>query len=362
MTYVVTLIPGDGIGPEVIRAATKVLAASGVALDWDIHDVGIPALEKGQVPLPEEVLASVRSNGVALKGPASTPAGSRGFPSVNIGLRRALDLYGQARRCRTRPGIASPFPGTDFVVIRETTEDLYVGIEFPAGSEGAAAVVRAAEDYGRGSIPPSAGLSIKFVTEAAVRRILHFAFSYTLRHGRKKLTVVHKATVMRCTDGMFLEVAKELAPSYPDVNLEVLQIDNLCGQLVRRPQDFDVFVSGIQYGDILSDLGAGLVGGIGTVPGANYGPGVAMFEPAHGTVPHRAGKDEADPMAAILCGALLLDYLGETDAAERVEGALNAVVAKGDSVTYDLRASDDDRPSVPTTVMTDAIISEMQRS
>jgi isocitrate dehydrogenase (NAD+) len=360
MARAVTLIPGDGIGPEVTSAAVDVIAATGTVIDWDVQEVGLPALSRGDEPLPPHVLDSIRTHGVALKGPVSTPAGRQGFKSVNVALRRELDLYAQVRPCRTRPGIASPLGDVDLVVIRETTEDLYAAVEFPAGSPGAATVIGAAEVEGRGVIPPTAGLSIKFTTEAASRRILGFAFRWAEDHGRRKLTVVHKATVMRCTDGVMLDLARSMAADHPTVELEAMQVDALCGQLVRRPADFEVLVMGIQYGDIVSDLVAGIVGGIGTVPGANHGPGLAMFEPAHGTVPHRAGKDEADPLAAMLCAVLLLDHLGEAEAAGRLDRAIADVVRDGDALTADLRRGGDLRPAATTSAMAAAVIAALR--
>jgi isocitrate dehydrogenase (NAD+) len=352
----VTLFPGDGIGPDVVDAACEVIAAAGVAIAWDAHDVGPAAIGRGDDPLPDAALASVRATGVALKGPVSTPIGTTGFRSVNVGLRRALGLYAQARPCRARAGVPTAFRDVDLVVIRETTEDLYAGIEFPACSAGAAEVVAAAARHGRGELPEHAGLSIKFVTEAASRRIVEFAIEYARRHGRRKVTAVHKATVMRATDGVFLDVAREVAAGAPDLEFEEMQVDNLCGQLVRRPESFDVLVMGIHYGDVVSDLAAGLVGGVGVVPGVNVGEAGVMFEPAHGTVPRHAGCDRADPTATILCGAMLLDHLGEHDAAARIERAVECVVADGERVTYDLRSPADRRPAVGTRAMTEAVI------
>jgi isocitrate dehydrogenase (NAD+) len=359
--HTVTLIPGDGIGAQVIGAACQVLDATGVVVNWDSHQVGQPAIEQGREPLPKSVLDSVRATRVALKGPVSTPIGRVGFRSVNVDLRRSLGLYAQVRPCRSRPGVVAPFRDVDLIVIRETTEDLYAGIEFGSGSEGAAEVIAAAERHGRGTIPAAAGISVKFVSEAASRRVLDFAVQYAREHGRRKVTVAHKATVMRCTDGIFLEVAREVAARAPDLEFEEQQIDNLCGQLVRRPQEFDVLVMGIQYGDVVSDLAAGLVGGIGVVPGVNVGLDAVMFEPAHGTAPRYAGLDRADPTASILCGALLLDYLREHDAARRVEQALEAVMRDGRFVTYDLRAPGDTRPPSGTAAMTDAVLAAMER-
>jgi isocitrate dehydrogenase (NAD+) len=361
MTPRVTLVPGDGVGPAVVGAACDVIAASGVTIDWDRQDVGPPAVDAGREPLPAAAVASVRANGVALKGPVSTPIGKVGFRSVNVELRRALGLYAQARPCRSRPGVPTPFGAVDIVVIRETTEDLYAGVEFPAGSAGAAEVIDTARHYERGVVPDSAGLSIKFVTEAASERILRFAVDYAREHGRRKITVVHKATVMRATDGIFLEVARAAAKEAVDLEFEEEQVDNVCGQLVRRPGSFDVLVMGIQYGDIVSDIAAGLVGGVGVVPGVNVGDRGVMFEPAHGTMPRRAGEGVADPVASILCGAMLLEHLGEHAAAASVERAVDAVIADGRAVTYDLRAAGDARAPAGTQAMTAAVIDALDR-
>lgn len=359
MTHAVTLIPGDGIGPEVMESACRVVEATGIELSWEVHDIGSAATARGLKPIPDETMASMRRTVATLKGPASTVAGRWGMASVNVEVRRALDMYVQVRPCRTRPGTPSSFQDVDLVVIRGTTEDLYAGIEFEAGSEGARRVVSAAADHGRGEIPSDAGLSIKFTTERATRRVLEFAFSWALSHGRRVVTAAHKATVMRCTDGIFLEQARSVAAAFPDLVYNEYQVDNLCGQLLRRPGEFDVLVMGMAYGDIVSDVAAGLVGGIGVAPGVNVGDRAVMFEPAHGTSAHYAGQNKVNPTAAILCGALLLDHLGEADAARRVEGAVDRVIAAGDAVTYDLRRAGDSRPAAGTEAMTDAIVATL---
>jgi len=355
----VTVIPGDGIGPDVIAAACRIVEATGVAVRWDHHHVGLTAVEHSDDPLAPAVLASIRANGVALKGPVSTPASTTGFRSVNVALRRSLDLFAQVRPCKSRLGVIAERGDVDIVVIRETTEDLYAGIEFESASEGATEVIVAARRHQRGDIPERAGLSIKFTTEEASRRLMEFAIAYARRAGRTKLTAVHKAGVMRCTDGIFLETAREVAATASDLEFDAQQVDNVCGQLVRRPEAFDVLVMGVQYGDLVSDLTAGLVGGVGVVPGINVGDQVAVFEPAHGTAPRLAGQGRADPTGAILCGALLLRHLGEDHAAGRVEQALDTVIADGRSVTYDLRSTSDPRPAVGTDAMADAVISAL---
>jgi isocitrate dehydrogenase (NAD+) len=331
----VTLIPGDGIGPEVVDAARRVVEATGVPIRWDVQQLGRPALDDGaSSALPEETLASVRRTGAALKGPVSTsPTG--GFPSPNTGLRRALDVFAQVRPARSLPGVPTVFPGLDVAVIRETTEDLYAGIEFRAGSPGARAVVEAARRHGA-ALAEEAAVSLKPATEAAVRRTLDFAVAWARQHGRRKVTVAHKATVMRATDGIFLEVGRELAARTPDLEIDDVLVDNLTALLVRRPEEVDVVVTTNQYGDILSDLVAGMSGGVGLAPGANHGPDVAVFEAAHGSAPRHAGTDRADPLGMVRSGALLLRHLGEDAAADRVDAAVADLLAEGRVRTYDL--------------------------
>ncbi|MDQ2724155.1 MAG: isocitrate/isopropylmalate family dehydrogenase [Actinomycetota bacterium] len=359
MTYDLTVIPGDGVGPSVIEAAQAVIAAADVDVRWAVHDVGPAAVDRGLEAIPESALATMRATAAILKGPVTNGPRMPGAASVNVALRRDLDLYVQVRPCRTRKGVVSPFNDVDLVVIRETTEDLYAGVEFEAGSEGARTVIDAWHRTGRGELPADAGLSIKFTTAEASRRMLEFAFSYARDHGRRMVTAVHKAGVMRCTDGIFLDQARGVADRYPDLVYNECQVDDLCGRLVRRPSEFDVMVMGIAYGDIVSDVAAALVGGIGVIPGANFGDRGAMFEPAHGTAASHAGRDRVDPTAAILCAAMLLEHLGETTAARRVESALDRVIAVGDAVTYDLRSPEDRRPVVGTRAMTEQVIDAM---
>jgi isocitrate dehydrogenase (NAD+) len=355
----VTVVPGDGIGPEVVEAARRVVDATGVEVVWHVHDIGQAALDAGDCTLPDATLSSIRQDRVALKGPTATPIGTSGFASVNVGLRRRLGLYAQARPCRSRPGVPSPFGGVDLVVVRETTEDLYAGVELASGSVGAADVIRGARTADGERMPDDAALSVKFVSEAACRRVLDFAVELARASGRRRITLVHKATVMRATDGLFLEVGRDVADRTPDLEFDEMQVDNTCGQLVRRPQDFDVLVMGIQYGDIVSDLAAGLVGGIGMVPGVNHGDDAVVFEPAHGTAPRHPGTGWANPTATILCAAMLLDHLGQRDAAHRVERAVDEVLGRGVHVTADLRRPGDDRPAITTDEMTDAVIAAL---
>jgi len=352
----VTLVPGDGIGPSVVGAARRVIEATGTTVRWDVHPIGAPALRAGAGShLPEALLASVRRTGVALKGPVTTSI-SGAHPSVNTGLRMALDLFCQVRRCRSYPGVGDARTGVDLAIVRQTTEDLYAGLELAPGSEDARRV--AAILAGRSpALPPEAGMSIKFASPDAVARVAHFALDWSRRTGRHRITVAHKATVMRQTDGLFLSVVREIASRQSDVEVDDMLVDNLAAQLVRRPDRFDVVLTSNMYGDILSDLAAGLTGGVGLVPGGNFGHGLAVFEPGHGSAPALAGTGRADPMAAILCGAMLLRHLGLFDAAHRVEAAVRAVLVGGRHVTYDVAPAG--APVAGTDEAADAVIAAM---
>jgi isocitrate dehydrogenase (NAD+) len=357
MSHAVTLLPGDGIGPEVVAAAQRVVEATGVAIDWEVHLVGEPALEAGATsPLPDAVVESIRRTGIALKGPVSTPRGRHGFRSVNLELRRRLGLYAQARRCRSWSSGASPGQLLDVVVIREATEDLYAGVEAAPRSAEAGAILSALAAAGQ-DVPPDAGLSIKWATAAATRRAVAYAFRYAAEHGRRSVVVAHKATVMRQTDGLFLEAAREVAAADPDIAFDDVLVDNLCASLVRRPEDYDVLVMPNMYGDIVSDLAAALAGGVGLVAGINVGDDVRLFEPGHGTAPAHAGRNRANPTATILSAALMLEALDEHAAAAAVERAVGEVIAAGEVVTYDLRAGRDDPLAASTDAMADAVAS-----
>jgi len=315
VTHRVTLIPGDGTGPELVAALETVIAASGVPIEWERHDAGAAVLERRGTPLPDEVVASVRATGVAIKGPVTTPVGS-GFRSVNVALRKALDLYACLRPARTLAGVPSRFAGVDLVVVRENTEDLYAGIEH--------------------EVTPDAAESIKVITRAASERIVRFAFEYARAHGRRRVTAVHKANIMKLTDGLFLRCAREVARDYPDVEFDDRIVDNACLQLVQTPELFDVLVAPNLYGDIVSDLCAGLIGGAGVAPGANVGAEAAVFEAVHGSAPDIAGRDIVNPTAFLLSGVLMLEHLGEAAAARCLQVAVAAVIAEGRTVTRDL--------------------------
>ena len=358
MAYRVTLIPGDGTGPELTEATRRVLEATGVELEWDVQQAGTDVMERyGGNPLPDHVLESIRRNGVALKGPITTPVGG-GFRSVNVALRKSLDLYAQVRPCKTYPGVRTRFDDVDLVVIRENTEDLYAGIEFEEGTEAARDLIEWLTQRG-GRVRPDSGISIKPISITGTRRIVQFAFDYARRHGRRKVTAVHKANIMKFTDGLFLRVAREVAEENADIEFEDRIVDNMCMQLVQRPEEYDVLVCPNLYGDIVSDLCAGMIGGLGVAPGANFGEGVAVFEPTHGSAPKYAGLNKVNPTAQMLSGVMMLRHLGETEAADRLEGAIADVIAEGKSVTYDMKPTRDDPTAVGTSEVADAIVEKL---
>ena len=356
--YRVTLIPGDGIGPEVTEATRLVLDASGVSFAWEPRDAGMAAADLHGDVLPEATLASIRETGVGLKGPITTPIGT-GFRSVNVGLRHSLGLYANLRPARTMKGVQSTFDDIDLVVVRENMEDLYAGVEFDAGLPETGEVISFLNERSSRQIAPGAAVSIKMITPEGSRRIVEYAFEYARANGRKKVTAVHKANIMKFSDGLFLRVAQEVAANYPDVEFNDRIVDNMCMQLMQKPDEYDVLVMPNLYGDIISDLVAGMVGGLGVAPSGNIGPDVAVFEPIHGSAPSHAGKNEANPTAMILSGALMLRHLGERTAAERVERAVAEVIADGQRVTYDLRADRDPSKAAGTSEMADAIIERL---
>jgi isocitrate dehydrogenase (NAD+) len=335
MAHRVTLIPGDGIGPEVAAAARLVLEAADVGIEWVERPAGTSALAEYGELMPAATLEAVRSTRVAIKGPITTPVGT-GFRSVNVALRQGLDLFAAVRPARALPGIALRHPGVDLVVIRENTEDLYAGIEYERGSPEAAALREELLALGGYEVPQDSGLSVKPISVSGTRRIVRFAFEYARSNGRKKVTVGHKANVMRFSDGIFLTTAEEESRAYADVVCEEIQIDHLTSRLAQAPADFDVLLLPNLYGDILSDLCAGLVGGLGLIPGANIGWEYAVFEPVHGSAPDIAGQGLADPVAMILSGAMMLRHLGEQTAAENVEWAVDEVLGRGEVRTADL--------------------------
>lgn len=358
MPYNVTLIPGDGIGPEVTEATRRVLEATGVGFNWDVGTVGEAAQGKWGTPLPEGVLESVRRNRVALKGPVTTPVGS-GFRSVNVALRKALGLYACLRPCKTYAGVPSPFKNIDIVVVRENMEDLYSGIEFERGTAEAAALIELVSRNTNETILPDSGISVKVISEMRSRNIIRFAFDYVRKYHRRKVTAVHKANIMKFSDGLFLSVAREIAGEYRDIEFEDRIVDNMAMQLVQKPQQYDVLVTPNLYGDILSDLCAGLVGGLGVAPGANLGDDIAVFEATHGSAPKYTGMNRVNPMAMMLSGVMMLRYLGESEAADRMEGAIAGVIVEGRYVTYDLKP-DAPESAVGTSQVADAVIEKLR--
>lgn len=360
MSHNITLIPGDGVGPEISEATQRVLEATGVKFNWEIAYAGTEVMKKEGTPLPDSVIASIKKNRVAIKGPVTTPIGT-GFRSVNVALRKALDLYACVRPCKTYPGVPSPFEGVDIVIVRENTEDLYAGVEYEKGTKEAADLIAFINKQKGNVVRPDAGISIKMISDFNTRRIVKYAFEYARKYKRKTVTATMKANIMKYSDGLFLSVARDVAKDYPDIQFNEALIDNLCMQLVRRPQEFDVIVAPNLYGDIISDLCAGLVGGLGLAPGANIGEGIALFEPTHGSAPKYTGQNKVNPMAMMLSGVLMLRHIGEVKAADRLEKAIAAVIKEGKNVTYDMKPHRDDPTAVGTSRVADAVIKELKR-
>jgi len=359
MSHRVTVIPGDGIGPEIMGATIRVLEATGVAFDWDYREAGLDAAEKYGSVLPEEVLESVRANKVAIKGPITTPRGG-GFRSVNVALRKMLDLYACLRPAKSYPGVRSRYQNIDLVVVRENHEDLYAGVEFEKGDPAIQKISELTEANGMGRIREDAGLSLKIISETGTTRVARFAFEYARRYGRKKVTAVAKDNILKFTDGLFFKTAKKVADGYSDIEYQEVLVDNMAMQLVQKPENYDVLLLPNLYGDVLSDLCAGLIGGLGVAPGANLGDEIALFEPVHGSAPKYAGQNKVNPMALMLSGVMMLRHLGETAAADRMEDGIAAVIAEGKSVTYDMKPSPDDPTAVGTSQVADAIIEKMK--
>jgi isocitrate dehydrogenase (NAD+) len=352
-----TFIPGDGIGPEVAEAARRVLEATGVKFQWDTVIIGSQAQDKFGTPLPDQALQSIKKNKVAIKGPVTTPIGT-GFRSVNVALRQALDLYACLRPYKTYPGIETPFKGVDIVVVRENTEDLYAGIEFARDDPGTGQLLDLVLSATGKKIRKDSAVSLKVVSQTASRRIVKFAFEYARKSGRRKVTAVHKANILKFSDGLFLDSAREVAKEYDDIEFSDMLVDAICMELVRKPQLFDVLVLPNLYGDIISDLCAGLVGGMGVAPGANIGDEAAIFEPTHGSAPKYAGQNKVNPMATMLSGVMMLRYLGEKDSADKMESAIAEVIAEGKNVTYDLKL--DPATAVGTSQVADAVIEKLK--
>jgi isocitrate dehydrogenase (NAD+) len=360
--HTVTLIPGDGIGPELTSAMRRVVEAAGVNIEWEIAEAGAGVVEKYGTPLPDAVLESIRRNKVAIKGPITTPVGT-GFRSVNVAIRKELDLYACLRPAFSIAGSGARYDDIDLVIVRENTEDLYAGIEFEQGSESARRLIEFAAAEGAGTIRPDSGISLKPISITGSRRIVKYAFDYAIANGRKKVTAVHKANILKHSDGLFLKVAREVAEEYKDSGIEFEDyiVDATCMQLVLHPEWWDVLVLPNLYGDIVSDLAAGLIGGLGIAPGANIGDECAVFEPTHGSAPKYAGKDVANPTAEILSAVLMLNHLGERDAASRILAAVRAVIGEGEKVTYDIKRSvtGSTAGSVGTQAYADAVIERL---
>ncbi len=358
MKHTITLILGDGTGPEVVDAARRALEATGVEFQWDVVNAGASALEKEGSLLPERLFESIKRNKVALKGPTTTPVGT-GFRSVNVALRKTLDLYACLRPCRSYLGIPSRYENVDIIIVRENTEDLYAGFEFAEGTPEAEKLLSFVSQSIGEKARKDSGISLKLISETASRRIARFAFEYARTNGRRKVTAVHKANIMKFSDGLFLNVAQDVARAYPDIEFEDRIVDNLCAQLVQRPHQFDILLLPNLYGDIVSDLCAGLVGGLGVAPGANIGDEIAIFEATHGSAPKYTGLNKVNPTAMILSGVMMLRYINEKVAADRLEAAVAEVIAEGKSVTYDLKPDHNAATAVGTSEMTDAIIAKL---
>src|SRR5947199_4696295 len=359
MTHKVVLIPGDGTGPELTEATRRVLDATGVDFEWEVREAGSDVMEQyGGNPLPRDVLDAIRETGIALKGPITTPVGG-GFRSVNVALRKELDMYAHIRPIKSYPGVRSRFQDVDLIIVRENTEDLYAGIEYEQGTPDAEELIRWIKSKGGRLRHDDAGISIKPISITGTRRIFEFAFDYARKNGRKKITAVHKANIMKFSDGLWLRVAREVAAENENVQFDDRIVDNMCMQLVQRPEENDVLVLPNLSGDVLSDLCAGMIGGLGMAPGANYGDDVAVFEPTHGSAPKYAGQNKVNPMAQLLSGMLMLRHLDEHDAADRLEGAIADVIREGRSLTYDMKQTRDDPTAVGTSQVADAIVQKL---
>ncbi len=359
MAHRITFIDGDGVGPEIAAVTRKCIDATGVDIDWEVVEAGVDVMEQTGTPMPDSVIESIRRNGIAIKAPVTTPVG-KGFRSVNVTLRQTLDLYACLRPCKSYEGVRSRFENIDLVIVRENTEDLYAGIEFKSGTNEALELIDTIEELVGKKILRSSGISIKPISVENTQRIVKFAFEYALANDRKLVTAVHKANIMKFSDGLFLDVAREVAEYYPQVEFEDRIVDNMCMQLVQKPELYDVLVLPNLYGDIVSDLCAGLVGGLGVAPGANIGDTMAVFEATHGSAPKYKGMNKVNPTALLLSGVMMLRHIGERDAADRLDRAIAAVIAEGKDVTYDMKHDRDDPSAVGTAEMGDAIIAKMQ--
>src|SRR4051794_7046790 len=357
MAHDVTFIPGDGTGPELTEATRRVLEATGVALQWDRQEAGIDEYRTHGNPFPDATLQSLKSTGVGIKGPTTTPVGA-GFRSINVLLRKELDLYACVRPCKALEGVRTRFPETDLVIIRENTEDLYAGIEFERGTDANAQLRAKLAELGS-TVRDDAGISIKPISVFGSERIVRHAFDYAVTHGHRKVVAGHKANIMKFSDGLFLDIAREVAADYPAIDFDDCIVDNLCNQLITYPEDFEVIVLPNLYGDIVSDLCAAMIGGLGMAGGANIGTNAAVFEATHGSSPSYAGSNRMNPTALMLSGVYMLDHLAEHAAARALENAIATVIRRGDKVTYDLKPTRTDPTAVGTSEFADAVIEEM---
>ena len=355
----VTLVTGDGIGPEIAEATRRCIDATGAEIKWDIAEAGLDVMEREGTPLPEATVESIRRDGVALKAPITTPVGT-GFRSINVHLRQSFDLYACLRPCKSYEGVRSRYSDIDLVLVRENTEDLYAGIEFEKGKDDTLELIDWLNKHSQRTITPDSGISIKPISVAGTSRIVRYAFDYARKMGRKKVTSVHKANIMKFSDGLWLDVSRQVAKDYPDIEFEGRIVDNMCMQLIQKPELYDVIVLPNLYGDILSDLCAGLVGGLGVAPGANIGDNAAVFEATHGSAPKYKGQNKVNPTALILSGVLMLRHLGKMAEADKLEKAVAAVIAEGKDVTYDMKPNRDDPTAVGTSEMADAIIAKIK--
>ncbi|MBW8002764.1 MAG: isocitrate/isopropylmalate dehydrogenase family protein [Planctomycetes bacterium] len=357
----VTLVTGDGIGPELAEATRRCIDATGVDIKWEMVEAGVDVMERDGSPLPEATIASIRKNGIALKAPITTPVGT-GFRSINVHLRQELDLYACLRPCKSYEGVRSKYENIDLVVVRENTEDCYAGIEFEKGKDETSELIGWLNSHREKQIRSDSGITIKPISVEGTTRIVRFAFDYARKMGRRKVTSVHKANIMKYTDGLWLDVSREVAKEYSDIEFEDRIVDNMCMQLIQKPELYDVIVLPNLYGDIISDLCAGLIGGLGMAPGANIGEKGAIFEATHGSAPKYKGLNKVNPTALILSGMLMLRHMGKIAEAEKLESAVAAVIAEGKDVTYDMKADRDDPTAVGTSEMADAIIAKIKQS
>jgi len=357
----VTLITGDGIGPEIAEATRRCIDATGAQINWEVAEAGVDVMARLGTPLPDTTIESVKKNGVALKAPVTTPVG-KGYRSINVHLRQTLDLYACLRPCKSYKGVRSRFTNIDLVVVRENTEDLYAGIEFQKGKNETAEIIEWLNKHSSRKISEDSGISIKPISVKATERIVRFAFDYARKWGRKKVTSVHKANIMKFTDGLWLEVSRQVAKQYSNIEFEDRIVDNMCMQLIQKPELYDVIVLPNLYGDIVSDLCAGLVGGLGVAPGANIGEKAAIFEATHGSAPKYKGQNKVNPTALILSGVMMLRHIGKTTEADKLETAVAAVIAEGKNVTYDMKEDRNDPTAVGTSEMADAIIEKIKSS